>query len=581
MTLLERDEQLTALGGYLAEAADGHGRLVFIAGEAGVGKSSFVMQAVRQSGRSARIAFGGCDGSATPAPLGPLVEMLPDLPAGLWPDGSARHDVFGRLLSELRTADGAPYLLVIEDLHWADEATLDLVRFLARRIHTCRALVLATYRPEDAPAGLGLRLLLGDMASATGTRRIDLPPLTSAAVAALVEQQACLDPATQRLDARRLFEVTGGNAFFVTEALSADTGQVPSTVRDAVMARVARLDEDAQRALEVVALAGSRAETGLLADLLAHGLAAIDEPLQRGLLQRVDDAIVFRHELARLAVADTVPTGRGIHLHRRLLSALEGRGADPARLAHHAEEAHDAAAVLRHAPVAAARAAELGAHQEAVRQYRRALRNADGLDSAAEADLVWALGYECYLTDRIDEAIEMTTRARELWAALNESIRVGDAWRCLSRLSWFAGRNDEAESQARAAIDLLEGTDGVELARAFSNRAQLRMLSSDLAGTQEWARRTLEVVERLPAGTLREEIRAHALNNLGAMEITAGDLDRGTAMLQESLAVARAADLHEHVARAFCNLAACAVVQRRHDEAERAPPRRDRLLPGP
>ena len=569
--LLERDEQLRACADYLAEATLGHGRLVYLAGEAGVGKTTFVDRVVadaRGSAGTMTVAVGGCDGSATPAPLGPLVDMLPDLPGEVWPPDATRPEVFGRLLDLLRDPPGGPCLLLVEDAHWADEATLDLLRHLARRIHTCRALVIVTFRPEDATAARGLRILLGDTASATGTRRIDLSSLSPDAVGRLVEEHAREHPGAVSADADALFDVTGGNAFFVTEALSAGTSRVPPTVRDAVLARVARLDEDAQRALEVVALTGARAETALLVDLLAHGLTAIDEPLDRGLLRQVDGDVVFRHELARLAVAAEVPVGRSVHIHRRLLAALSARGADPARLAHHAEAAGDGDAVLEFAPVAAARAAELGAHQEAVRQYRRALRSADRLPDEQRAELLWSLGYEAYLTLRIDEAITATREALDLWDAAGEAVRVGDAWRCLSRLSWFAGRRDDAQAQAETAVDLLGGSETVELALAYSNRAQLQMLASDLAGTQDWGRRTLELVDRLPESTRREEVRLHALNNLGTMEITAGDLDAGRALLVESLEGARAADLHEHAARAFCNLVSSAVVQRRHEEAQ-------------
>ena len=568
--LLERGEQLHACADYLAEAAAGSGRLVYVAGEAGIGKSTFTARVVADAGSTASVAVGACDGSATPAPLGPLVEMLPHLPDDVWPLGATRQEVFARLLATLADPpDGRPWLLVVEDAHWADEATLDLLRYLARRIHACRALVLVTYRPEDAAAVPGLRILLGDTASATGTRRIDLPPLSPDAVRRLVAEHARQHPEAAGADPAQLFGVTGGNAFFVTEALSGGAGRVPPTVRDAVLARVARLDEESQRALEVVALAGARAETGLLVDLLAHGLTAIDEPLDRGLLRLVDGDVVFRHELARLAVADEVPVGRSVHIHRRLLAALIARGADPAVLAHHAEAGGEVDAVLAFAPVAAARAAELGAHQEAVRQYRRALRHADRLTDEQRAELLWALGYESYLTLRIDEAIAATREALDLWDAAGDGVRVGDAWRCLSRLSWFAGRRDDAEQQAEAAIDLLEGTETVEQALAYSNRAQLRMLSSDLAGTQDWGRRTLDLVDRLPDGGRREEVRLHALNNLGSMEMTAGDLDAGRALLVESLEGARAADLHEHAARAYCNLVSTAVVQRRHEEAQR------------
>ena len=563
MALLERDEQVQAARGYLAEAAAGHGRLVFVAGEAGIGKTTFLEHVAHlaRDQDSAVVATGWCDGAATPAPLGPLTDMLPDLPPGVWPEDASRQDVFAGLLAELRSAR-TPYLLMVEDAHWADDATLDLLRHVARRVHGCRALVLVSYRPEETVTGHALRRLLGDTASAAGTRRIDLSPLSRSAVAALSADHPDADP-------DELLATTGGNPFFVTEALSAGTGQVPGTVRDAVLARVSRLDAESQRALELVALAGTRADAGLLASLL--DLSVLDEPLERGLLRRVGDEVVFRHELARVAVAAEVPPGRAVHIHRRLLSALEAGGGDSAALAHHAEAAMDAAAVVRHSTAAAARAADLGAHREAARQYRRALAHAgtELLDDLERADLLWALGYELYLTSDLADAVLAVAEARAIWETAGDGVRVGDAWRCESRLQWFAGHFDAASYDAEQAVALLSGSHTVEEALALSNVAQLRMLSSDVRGTREWGQRTLDLVSSLPAGPAADEVRVHALNNLGTVEVVAGDVAEGTRMLDESLRVAREGDLHEHAARAYCNLGSSAVTQRRYDEAGR------------
>ena len=245
---------------YLADAASGRGRLVLVAGEAGVGKTTYVDAVVRAAGGVARFAQGGCDGSSTPSPLGPLREMLADLPDGVWPEGAERHDVFTRLSETLRAAD-PPYLLVIEDAHWADDATLDLLRHLARRIHRWHAMVLVTYRVEEVTGTHPLRIVLGDVASAPGLRRIDIGPLTANAVRGLVAAQ----PGSE-VDPDELYRETGGNPFYVTEVLAAGDTAVPSTVRDAVLSRTARLSPEAREALDVVALAGPRAEMALVAD---------------------------------------------------------------------------------------------------------------------------------------------------------------------------------------------------------------------------------------------------------------------------------------------------------------------------
>ena len=340
-------------------------------------------------------------------------------------------------------------------------------------------------------------------------------------------------------------------------------------MRDAVLARVARLSETGQRALELVALAGSRAEAEVVGDLLQVGLTALDEPLERGLLRQSGDDVVFRHELARLAVAEQVPAGRRVHLHRRLLTALTARDADPARLAHHAEICGDGEAALRHGRAAGAQAARLGSHREAVRQYTRALDHAGDLPAADRAQLLWDLGYEQYLIGSVDLSIASVSAARTLWEQLGDTLRVGDAWRCESRLQWYAGRNDLAMEQAHTAIELLEGTGSVEQAMAYSHQTSIEMLHSHVDATRAWGRQTLALVDGLPEGRDRDEVRASTLATLGTMEAVAGDLDDGERMLGEALEVARRQEHHEQAARALNNLASCAVAQRRYDDARR------------
>jgi DNA-binding CsgD family transcriptional regulator len=574
MLLVEREVQVRAVAGYLAEAAQGLGRLVFVEGEAGVGKTAFVDRVIRDVGGPVIVAIGGCDGSSTPAPLGPLVEMLPHLPAEVWPPDARREDVFARLIVTLRDLpEPAAYLLVVEDAHWADEATVDLLRHLARRVHTCRAVVLVTFRPEDVPATHPLRLVLGDMATGTGVRRVDLAPLSRAGVAALAERQVSADPERPTPDVTRLYEVTGGNPFFVTEALAAGGADVPATVRDAVLARSGRLTVSARQALDVVALAGAHAEIELLAAVLGPEVTAIDESLARGVLVLDGAAVTFRHELARLAIAEQVPAFRRITVHRRILEALRPAGgrsavADPARLAHHGESAGDAPAVLAFAPVAATRAAALGAHREAALQYRRTLRFADGLEPIERGALLERLAYESYLTDQIDDALAARQGALKIWVVVGDHVRVGDTHRWLSRLFWFTGQNADAERHGELAVAALEGVDSVELAMAYSNIAQLRMLASDLHGTRRYAARALEVLDRLPSDPGIEEVDVHVRINLGTAELVSGDRDAGLGMLRDSLARAQAADLHEHAARSYVNLSYCAVVQHRHADAD-------------
>ena len=251
-------------------------------------------------------------------------------------------------------------VLVVEDAHWADAATLDLLRYLARRLGAAPVLVVVTYRDDELGPVHPLRLVAGDLATSAVVRRLRLAPLSLGAVAVLAGPDGP-DPAA-------LYERTRGNPFFVTEVLAAAEDVIPATVVDAVLARAARLPGAARQVLEAAAVVAPPVEPWLLVEAAGAATAHLDECVAAGMLVAEPGGVGFRHELARLAVEGALAPGRRAGLHGRVLAALMARpggAVDPARLAHHAEGAGDAAAVLEHAPVAARRAAGLGAHREA------------------------------------------------------------------------------------------------------------------------------------------------------------------------------------------------------------------------
>jgi DNA-binding CsgD family transcriptional regulator/tetratricopeptide (TPR) repeat protein len=446
--------------------------------------------------------------------------------------------------------------VVLEDLHWSDEATLDVLRLLARRIEGLGALVLATYRDELA-RDHGLRIVLGEVGASRGVTRLAPAPLSVDAVAELAGSAGP--------DAGELHRRTAGNPFFVSEVLASGGAEMPDSVRDAVLARAARLRPDARRLLEAVAIVPQRTELWLLESLAAEDFGALEGCVASGMLRADRDAVAFRHEIARIAIEETLPPDRALSLHRAALAALGGRGVDLARLAHHAEAAGDEEAVLRHAPAAAERAAELGAHREAAAQFERALRFSGGLAAERRAHLLERRSYECYLTDRIAEAIDARRLALDEHRRAGDRVREGDAHRWLSRLVWFLGDNATAEDEARRSVELLQQQEpGRELAMAYSNMAHLRMLATDRAGAASWGRRAIDLAERLG----EVEILAHALNNVGTAELQAGRVG-GRAKLERSLELALDAGLEEHVARAYTNLGAAPVRAHQYALADR------------
>src|SRR5215467_2798225 len=360
--LLERETTLASLAEYAAEARGGDGRLVLVAGEAGVGKSALVEQ-LQADLPGARWSWGACDGLFVPHPLGPLFDIARQLGgelAELCRARTPREELFDGLLREI--ADPHTFnIVVVEDIHWADEATIDLLRFLGRRIRTTKALLIATYRDDALSASDPLRLALGELATHRSTRRVGLGPLSADAVRVLAGGSG--------IEAAELYRLTGGNPFYVTEVVQAGTAEVPASARDAVLARAARLDADARGLLDVAALIGTRVELRLLESVTACPPAQVDAVLGSGLVTGDGDRLRFRHEIGRLAVEQAVAAHRRTPVHARILSALQEMGCDDhARLAFHAEAAGDGPAVLTYAPAAARSAAELGSHREAAAQ---------------------------------------------------------------------------------------------------------------------------------------------------------------------------------------------------------------------
>jgi tetratricopeptide (TPR) repeat protein len=328
-----------------------------------------------------------------------------------------------------------------------------------------------------------------------------------------------------------------------------------------VLARVARLDDAARSLLDAVAIVPRAAELWLLEVLAGENVARLGRCIASGMLLAERGDAAFRHEIARVAIEDALPPDRALQLHRQALRALvappHGKP-DLARVAHHAESAGDAEAVLEYAPPAGDHAALLGAHREAAAQFARALRFADQLSSERRAELLERRSYECYLTGAFGEAITARRQALIEHHGLGDRLREGDAHRWLSRLAWFDGDNATAEVEAGQAVELLDTLPpGPELAMAYSNVAQLRMLAADVSGAREWGARAIELAERLG----QEEVLVHALTNVGTAELNAGATG-GAQKLERALEMALNAGLEEHVARAHTNLACIAIEKR-------------------
>jgi DNA-binding CsgD family transcriptional regulator/tetratricopeptide (TPR) repeat protein len=553
--LLERSEQLDELAAHLQDVAErGSGRLVLVSGEAGIGKTALLRGFCDGAGR-ARVLWGDCDPLFTPRPLGPLLDVAGatggELEA-LVRDGALPHDVALALMQELGGA--RPTVLVLEDVHWADGATLDVLRVIARRLGDTRVLVLASYRDTEIGPRHPLRLVLGQLGD-LARNRIAVRPLSPVAVAELA--------AGHDADVDALYRATGGNPFFVTEALAAGEERIPPTVRDAVLARAARLSHEARSLLEIVAVVPPQAELWLLEALAGPLLSAVDECLGVGMLSRTNGAVAFRHELARLAVEESVAPDRELALHRAALQALQASPSgtiDLARLAHHAEAAGDAAAVVRFAPAAAERASALGAHREAAAQYERALRFREALEPSARAELFERCAVESYLVDRNAEAIEALEHALAYHRMADDPLGEGRTLQRLAEYLWCPGRTADSERACREAIQVLEPLPpGRDLAMAYGHAAHTCAAGSMPDEARRWGRRALELGEQLGD----PEVCAYALGTVGGVAFW----DEGDGMLQRSLELARSHGLYEYIGRGYVLLAGANVEAMKEEQA--------------
>ncbi|MBM2622060.1 AAA family ATPase [Actinoplanes sp. LDG1-06] len=487
MRLLERAQPLEVLCRHARGAAEGRGAVVLVAGEAGVGKTVLLRAFAAEA--AAPVLWGLCDALSTPRPLGPLRDVADELGVGVaraLREATAQHEIFSAVLAELR---GGPRALVVEDLHWGDEATLDLVRFLGRRISTLPLLLVLSYR-EPLGATDPLRSVLGDLGSGPDTERLQLAPLSRKAVAELI--------GGRRLDPAHVHARTAGNPFYVSQILAQPDSPLPGSVRDAVIARTAGLSPPDRRALELLSCAPDGVSGELLAVLfMPH--ATVEALGATGLLDRHGQGVTFRHEIARLAVLEGIPPGAEPALHATLIDALETIGADASVLAHHASAAADVPRVIRYARTAAEEAARSGAHREAVAFYRHVLRH-----RGDDADLLEALAEELYLTDRLGDAIGARTRALELRRESGDVAGVGAGHCALSRFERYAANRPEAERHDEAAIALLRDADEPRtMGYALVNRSYLAASYGYQAMGLRAAQDALRIADRLDDAALR------------------------------------------------------------------------------
>ncbi len=454
--------------------------------------------------------WGACDPLSTPRPLGPLHDLAHRFSTATQEHLSSSEqpfDIFAAVFEELRTR---PTVLVLDDLHWADQGTIDLLRFLLRRAPQSQLLTVGILRDDEVSVTHPLRGLLGDIARSPHAQSLTVPPLSVDAIATLVGDRD-VDPAW-------LHRVTGGNAFFVCEMLDHDAAvggsDLPTTVRDAILARTADLDTAAWDLLHLLTCApgaiGDHLLTGLGVTLPA--LRALD---QAKLIRRDVRGVAFRHDLCRRAVTSVIPPGAEPGLHRRFLDAhRDASDEDPAVLTHHALGGGDRALITAAAAEAGRAAARSGAHTQACEFFQIALERGGLLSEDAEATLLEQLAGEYYLTDRLEDAINACRRAMRIRQATGSPVAVSTNHHSLAVYEWYSGNRAVADRHVGDAIETLDGDAAqhdpdrlCQLGHGFAMQAFLAVQSSRLDAAVRALDRAREIARKAEDPNLSVRVR--------------------------------------------------------------------------
>jgi DNA-binding CsgD family transcriptional regulator len=544
--LLERDREIAQLNGLLDGVADTGSRLVLVRGEAGIGKSALIDAFIAGVDERAHVLTGSCDDLLTPQTFGPLWDIARDETVLLGPlESDYRRGVMEALL-DLMTRALRPTVLTLEDTQWADEATLDTIRFLGRRIGDLHGLIVLTYRDSDVDPDHPLRQILGEM-PADSIARLRLEPLSADSIAELVGDD---------LDVTEILAVTGGNPLFVSEVAAHGLDGIPESIQDAVLARAARLSRDAREVLDVVAVSPGGLEVPVVEKLLGHADEALSEAERSGLVRVSENTVGFVHELQRRAVEAALGGSDRRRLNNHVLFELADT-ASSARLAHHAREAGDADAIVMHGLAAARAALDLESHNEAVSHFRSLEPHLDRIPEGDRARFFEDWARSEFLADK-PVSVDLLDRAIELRRQNEDPVALARTLVFSVRLNEINGRPETAQANADEAVDLLkDGDPGPDLAFAMGQQAWLRLMRhEDPEAVEELARSAMELAESVDD----DRSYVYALNSLGFIKAVSGDPD-GFTMLEECRSRAADAGLRFEEVRASINLAGAAQEQ--------------------
>jgi DNA-binding CsgD family transcriptional regulator len=592
--LIGRATELARLEGFLRETLGGHGHTALVSGEAGVGKTAILrrfLQRAREMG--VRVLAGDCTEIDARRPFGPFMEVtlaadrLATLPTATRDAGMVGNDRY-RLLHAFTTmlADLArerPTVIAIEDLHWADEASLELFPYLARKLRDVPLLLVATYRSDELHRRHPLRPVLADLSRTRLATDLALPRLSQNDVAEFLREAMRLERSPAPELRQAMFATCEGNPLFMEEALRAlaERGEldlrdgawrqtndvadiaIPGSLRDAVLERFTTLSADAQRVVSHAAVIGRGFDfdllsrvTGMSEPVLVSALRdAVDAQLILEVTDRGDaEGYVFRHALTRESVLLELLRPERRNMHAAVGEALESTaGQDPSahaeELAYHFDEAGDRGKAFRYLDLAAHEAYRLFAYARAARHLERAIELAVS-DEPGLGDLQLRLADAAYLAATPQRAVRAAEAAYRWYQDADDTRGASLALTRIASYRWFLGATRTAREAAEEAVRLLEplGTSA-ELAAAYAQVARLAYLDVGFSTAADWAQRAIDMARE--ANALRTQV--DALITLGSAHGWLGR-PQGVGLLREAVQLASANDMVDAAVRGFHNL---------------------------
>ena len=483
--LLGRDQELRLLTDLLALADSSGGKVVLIRGEAGIGKSALVREFTERATDEGHVLFGASDDLSTPQTFGPVWDIARQESSLRGPLEKGDRRAVMEALLDLLSRSLSPTVLVIEDTHWADDATLDAIKYLGRRIARTRGVLVLTYRDSEVDYDHPLRQVIGDLPP-QNLVRMHLEALSAQAVGSMLGDSG--------LDLNDVMALTDGNPLFVTEILGSGLEKVPLSVHDSVLTRAGKLRQAARGVLDVISVIPGGSEQRLLERILGSTQEELAECARQGLIWVEADTVRFHHELTRRAVEEALsPTDRR-RLNKEVLAALGDLGT-PSRMAHHAREADDVESIIEFAPMAAREAIAVGSYREAAAHFRSVEPYSEQMDVAERAALFddWSRS-EFYLDNL--EALDILSRGIALHRASGDKLALARALTFAITINENGGRPDIADESAAEASLILEAfPSSRELAYATSRLAWLSALRSERRSVVEFADRAISLAE--------------------------------------------------------------------------------------